>query len=77
MKTMKNPIFTLFDATGLSTVLLSIYMNVTAWLHIQEWNKIILFTTSLLGLIFLVMKIYHQYLETKEKRKKMKDERLL
>ena len=68
---MKEGIMNLLDAAGLSTVLISVYMNITAWLNVQSWNKIILFLTSFLGLIYLVMKIYHQYLDTNEKRKKL------
>lgn len=68
---MKDEIMNIFDRTGLATVLVSVYMNITAWLNIQSWNVFLIFATSFLGIIYLVMKIYHQFLETKEKRKKL------
>lgn len=68
---MRDGITNWIDATGLGTVLMSAYMNITELLNVQSWNKVILFLTSIFGLIYLIMKIYHQYLETREKRKKL------
>lgn len=68
---MRDGITNWIDATGLGTVLMSAYMNITELLNVQSWNKVILFLTSIFGLIYLIMKIYHLYLETREKRKKL------
>ena len=74
---MKDVIMNLFDTTGLMTVLISIYMNITAWLNITSWNKAILLITSILGLVYLGMKIYHQFLVTKEMKRKQGGKELI
>lgn len=61
----------ILDRTGLLTVLASVYMNITGFLNLQSWNLILVFITSFIGIIYLGMKIYHQWLDTKQKRKEL------
>lgn len=68
---MKDEIMNILDRTGLLTVLASVYMNITGFFNIQSWNIILVFITSFIGIIYLGMKIYHQWLITKEKRKEL------
>lgn len=57
------------DFIGIPSILVSITLNGTGWLMQINWNQAFLIITSFLGLIYLVMRIYHQYLVTKKFRK--------
>lgn len=68
MKVMKHTVLNFADGTGLGTVLLTFYMNITEWLNVQDWNKTILFLTSFFGLIYLILKVYYQLLVNRKLR---------
>lgn len=66
---MRNTILNILDSTGAATFAGMVYMNITSWLDVQTWNQIALFLTTIGGLAYLGMKIYHQFLITKKERK--------
>jgi hypothetical protein len=66
MKVMKNTVLNFADGTGLGAVLLTVYMNLTDWLNVQNWNKTVLFLTSILGMVYIIFKISNLYLQNKK-----------
>jgi len=51
------------DFIGIPSVFVSVTLNTSGWLN---WNQALLIITSFLGLIYLVMKIYHQFILTRK-----------
>lgn len=57
------------DFIGIPSVLVSVTLNTSGWLMQINWNQVFLIVTSIFGLIYLFMRIYHQYLVTKKFKK--------
>ena len=54
------------DFIGIPSVFVSVTLNTSGWLMRINWNQALLIITSFLGLIYLVMKIYHQFILTRK-----------
>lgn len=59
---------------GGTTVVTSIWSNVTEWIETQHWNPIFIGVTSFLGVFYLLMRMYDQYLITKKRKHELKQE---
>lgn len=61
------------EAGGFTTVIASVIMNVWNWVSFDKINAVIVFITSLLGLIFMVYKIIEVRKNTSLINKKIKN----
>lgn len=59
---------------GGTTVITSIWSNVTEWVNKYEWSPIFIGITSFLGIFYLLMRMYDQYLITKRRKRILKEE---
>ena len=69
---MRNTLFSLLDAVGLGTVLTSGYMHLSELLTSLNYNKIVLVATSIVSLVFLVLKCQHQLLVNRQLKREGK-----
>ena len=61
-----------FNGSGWISTFLAIWMNSVSWLTEFSFNQAITVIISILSALFLLMKIYDQYLVTKERKQKKK-----
>ena len=66
---MKITLFTLLERFGLTAFVSGLFMNVTKLLKLSNWNTFLTWILSIGGVVYLLMKIYHQYLITRKERK--------
>ena len=66
--TMQNPLLLFLDLIGVTAFFSGLYMNVTEMLKHSTWNTFFTITMSLCGLVYLLMRIYHQFLITKKEK---------
>lgn len=71
---MKNMILDIADNLGLTTVFVSITMNITEIINIQSWNKFSLWLTSVLGVVYLIIKIYYSLILIRKEKKLNKND---
>lgn len=50
----------------------AVFTRLVTWLMSIDLNSVIVTISGIVGLIYLLMKVYHQYLLTKEKKKEIK-----
>jgi hypothetical protein len=63
----------IFDITGRITFFTSLTLNISEWLVGMNWNALVVLLTSIFGFIYILMKIYDQFIKT---RKFKKDNRI-
>lgn len=61
-----------FNGSGWFSTFLAIWLNMVSWLTEISFNQALTVIISLLSALFLLMKIYDQYLVTKERKRKNK-----
>lgn len=59
-----------FNGSGWISTFLAIWLNTINWLTEISFNQILTVIISLLSALFLLMKIYDQFLITKERKQK-------
>lgn len=62
---MINPFF---DITGKTSTVLALVLNLGNWLFTGRFNIALTIVLSILSILYLVMKIYDQYLITKRRK---------
>tara|TARA_R110001592_G_C13023499_1_gene737748 strand:+ start:388 stop:612 length:225 start_codon:yes stop_codon:yes gene_type:complete len=63
----------LLDTTGQVTFVSALFMNIFNYLTVININTTITMLVSLAGLVYIILKIYSQVLDIKEKRKRLKN----
>tara|TARA_R100000908_G_C3705721_1_gene114355 strand:- start:294 stop:518 length:225 start_codon:yes stop_codon:yes gene_type:complete len=63
----------LLDTTGQVTFISALFMNIFNYLTVININTTITMLVSLAGLVYIILKIYSQVLDIKEKRKRLKN----
>lgn len=62
----------LFDAIGLTSFITALFLNITTYILAIQWNTAITFVMSILGLIYICIKIYDGCLSIRQRRKDYK-----
>ena len=57
-----------FNGTGWLSTIIAIWINFISWVTDVTFNQVLTVVISLLSAIFLLMKIYDQYLVTKKRK---------
>ena len=63
----------LLDTTGQVTFVSALFINIFNYLTVININTTITMLVSLAGLVYIILKIYSQVLDIKEKRKRLKN----
>jgi hypothetical protein len=61
-----------FDAIGLTSFITGLFLNITAFFLNITWNQSVTFIMSILGIIYICIKIYDGCLSIRQRRKDYK-----
>lgn len=74
IKMIPTQFTSLFNGIGISVVIPAFALNIKSWFFGASFNQFLTILLTVFSILFLIMKMYDQYITTKLKRQKMKGE---